>query len=1218
MWVAASAVTTGTLDSTALRYKPAPGTLVGLRPREDLSQDYGVLDIISWSSIIATGEAPREHGGSLLRSESSGDRQKMLIDGGWRAEASSLKTARADDWDDFTNNLATDLAPLITLFGERLTKQFLSESISALDNVIFALSPLGVLTSVVSVIRICGSSSLRAFVGRAQEGPAEAESELLPCVSESTAELFNDGGITRVFGRPKIVEIVAWEDVDHNTGEKGTKIGTLKDALEERAWSCNGKNSPSELPELDIPNLSLNKGIKRRDQFWFHCAAILGGILQSTAMFATLTVFVYPQHFQKNNKAVDSYAYPFYIIGTTLLFIGMFFCAFIMERSSKEYYLKAEKPSKIYWLQPGNQDVGDQVFNAFLAVNEGPDSSMTKKLRYIKSIRDRRFDTKHLEIYSTLTSTILGFIFQFIGLRGLHSSVTLAQLGSTFLMAIIRTCLRTERMTPDENKMKDDRELMAHKQQELDCFAFYLKKVRYFNMVSLPDRPATMTSPRFMPHMEAPLARQLIRTRTQLANLTSSSNQSSNDAWDEMPIRKMARNLAQTIESTMDLISGWGVDLGKTFEFRLGFECESASPGSFTQSPGTYSIGLMRCGDALRWKMEVGEVEAILGLWTWSLYRSVDDYRFLRLFRLVGLSKEEASKEETYLYFHKWIFRQTEARLVPSDLIDDSRRLFGFEPKDGFPSGDLLVIRTENEIETMAAQDIFIQFLKEVCLNMKELGGEVDVISGIQNSLLGSCTRIDELVSCFEVNSLGSREDALLCIVPVLRNRNLLPDLAADCARVRARREQLISQRKWQNAFALLHWLCQRSEGSQFQRSVYELGCLCRRALLNNKETIRKEGFAQLCKLLNSDIREEFFQTQKMSLPSDWTTSQDRLEWWRSFSRELGWTAWCISTKVPGMNFMQPALKSLNAPESLPGFIGTGQDLEATQTGIRAMQDWLTVRDLENTGFKRSGEDEDDEWCFDWAVDNKYHCLLYSLLLKWVEMSEHIPALIALGYYLAANKNSHFAMQILLRQGTDIDSPDVQGCPALFNQAAVGNVKGVVMLLENGADPNGSNKASHARPLIAAVYGGHITATVLLLKHGANANIMDQHGMTALWWAMASNHPDIAELLLSSGAGTESVGSDGLTPLLWASTEENLAMLELLINHGANINAQNNSGKTALMQAASRECSVPVLRLLLEKGADLHVKDDRGRTALDMAKEENFYEAIAMLEPSAS
>ena len=180
-------------------------------------------------------------------------------------------------------------APLITLFGERLTKQFLSESISPLDNVIFALSPLGVLTAVVSVIRICGSSSLRAFVGRAQEGPAEAESELLPCVSESTAELFNDGGVARVFGRPKIMEIVSWEE-NHNNGGTTTRMGTMKEALEQGAWSCKGKTAPSELPELDIPNLSLNKGIKRRGQGWFYCAAVLGGVLQSGQFHSEFTM----------------------------------------------------------------------------------------------------------------------------------------------------------------------------------------------------------------------------------------------------------------------------------------------------------------------------------------------------------------------------------------------------------------------------------------------------------------------------------------------------------------------------------------------------------------------------------------------------------------------------------------------------------------------------------------------------------------------------------------------------------------------------------------------------------------------------------------------------------------------------------------------------------------------------------------------------------------
>lgn len=136
----------------------------------------------------------------------------------------------------------------------------------------------------VSLIRICGNSSLRAFVGRANEAPGEAENELLSCVSEGTAELFNNGGISRVSGRPRILEVVVWE-------EQGSyKLGHLRDALEDGAWSAEGEEMQPEkglhsLPELDIPNLSLNKGIKRRRIAWFYLAALMGIALQGGMFF---------------------------------------------------------------------------------------------------------------------------------------------------------------------------------------------------------------------------------------------------------------------------------------------------------------------------------------------------------------------------------------------------------------------------------------------------------------------------------------------------------------------------------------------------------------------------------------------------------------------------------------------------------------------------------------------------------------------------------------------------------------------------------------------------------------------------------------------------------------------------------------------------------------------------------------------------------------------
>ncbi|KAL2783869.1 hypothetical protein BJX66DRAFT_317679 [Aspergillus keveii] len=118
--------------------------------------------------------------------------------------AFAILGAQAEGWNDFSNNLATDLSPLIALFGEQVTKQFLSESLSPLDNFIFAMAPLGILTAVVSAIRVCGSSSLRAFIGRAQEGGGTIEAELCSSTSRSVSELYNNGGsvwAAKAFGR---------------------------------------------------------------------------------------------------------------------------------------------------------------------------------------------------------------------------------------------------------------------------------------------------------------------------------------------------------------------------------------------------------------------------------------------------------------------------------------------------------------------------------------------------------------------------------------------------------------------------------------------------------------------------------------------------------------------------------------------------------------------------------------------------------------------------------------------------------------------------------------------------------------------------------------------------------------------------------------------------------------------------------------------------------
>lgn len=926
-------------------------------------------------------------------------------------------------------------------------------------------------------------------------------------------------------------------------------------------------------------------------------------------------MFVFPGAFQKDGKAVPSYAFPIYIVGTTFLFMGMLCCAIIIERSSEEYRFKPNKQSKIFWLQPGKQNVGDQVFNAFMAVKEGSKSTMTTEMEYIKSVRVRKYDDRHMEIYMTLLSTLLGFIFQFIGLRGLHASVILAQLGSTFVMSILRTCLRTERMPQDENKMRDERELTSHKQQELDCFAFHLKDVESFEVVAPSLREtSSMDSSSGVYQLHPPLIDQLIQTRARLAELTTCSSHGLMVEWDNMPIRKVAQNLALVIESTMDLMSSWGVDFGKSFEFQLTIECRPSATAYNPPIRSSYSICPQRCGGALRWRVDKNELEAVLGLWVWSLYKPDESWR-QSLNRMIGLTREEAGKEETYLLFHKWIFRQTEAKLVSSNMIDSSRRLFGFDSEEYPYDKEILIVKTENGIETMIAQDIYIQFLQVAFGCMIDLGGETSLDTGFQNTLFTHNSHLDKLVQCFEDCHMGSREDALLCLVPGLKAQQLLPEFAADSPTFKEQIDGLISRNDWKRALYIGQWICERCEGAEFERSVYELGYLCRRALLANDKTAHQEGFSYICKILKSDIKSDFLCAQRISPPSSWSRSLEYQQWWLSFSNQMGWVAWRTTTNVFGLRWMQPYLKQCRTSRGLEVPHDVAMNPEHTQIGTRVMQEWLMFSHLD---FERDFSGNDDEVCFEWALKGKQYALLYFLLVRWAELGAENPMLIRHAYIIAAKNRSHWGIQVLRRQGADIDILTQSKMSSLVEIIATGDLEAAKTLLDNGANPNGSEHAPNRRPLLLAAHAGLAKMVDLLLDYGAALEILDHVGLSALHSASMENHLETARLLLSRGAEVDRFGSDEKSALHLAVISNQLPMTELLLENGADVNMpEGTSGQTPLILAA-KSSFVEIAHLLLSNGANPHFCDRQGLTALDWARMNDYREMTALLEERIS
>ena len=431
-----------------------------------------------------------------------------------------VETAKAGWWDDFSNNLATDLAPLLALFGEQVTKQFMSESTTIGNNFIFAMAPLGILTAVVSAIRVCGGASLRAFIGRAQEGGGIAEAELCSSTSRDVCELYHNGAIVRVFGRPKILEIVHDRDAtDFYTTSNRSDSQTPKCGIyffreylkthsaKEAGWKENKNDTPDNLEAAreplrsgrdnnddkfaPNPNLSFNIGIKRHSPYVSWAAGTAGFLAQASVLVFGILV-TYRLGWTKDGHLPQPWAFPLMSLGTVLLCSGMFSCAFLVERSTKERVFRRHpgdsKPtSSIYVVQPGNQIVGDQTFDSF-SFTDSPDPLE----EYTTSWKMPQESTASLKVWLAVGVTMSGFVLQFVGLRAMHSAVSVVQLGAILLMSVVRSGLRTQRLRKDQNLLHDRLdEVEGH---ELDWLALQMGK----------DRPGTGDQERIFWSITAP------------------------------------------------------------------------------------------------------------------------------------------------------------------------------------------------------------------------------------------------------------------------------------------------------------------------------------------------------------------------------------------------------------------------------------------------------------------------------------------------------------------------------------------------------------------------------------------------------------------------------------------------------------------------------------------------------------------------------------------
>jgi len=97
-------------------------------------------------------------------------------------------------------------------------------------------------------------------------------------------------------------------------------------------------------------------------------------------------------------------------------------------------------------------------------------------------------------------------------------------------------------------------------------------------------------------------------------------------------------------------------------------------------------------------------------------------------------------------------------------------------------------------------------------------------------------------------------------------------------------------------------------------------------------------------------------------------------------------------------------------------------------------------------------------------------------------------------------------------------SKDKRDISALFHAVANGHDKIVEAILKITNQPDDVEPEKGLTPLIIAATSGHIAVVRVLLEHGANPDLRNFDGVTALHNAVFEEQQDIAALLVQAGA----------------------------------------------------------------------------------------------------
>ncbi len=205
---------------------------------------------------------------------------------------------------------------------------------------------------------------------------------------------------------------------------------------------------------------------------------------------------------------------------------------------------------------------------------------------------------------------------------------------------------------------------------------------------------------------------------------------------------------------------------------------------------------------------------------------------------------------------------------------------------------------------------------------------------------------------------------------------------------------------------------------------------------------------------------------------------------------------------------------------------------------------------------------------------------------------------------------------VLLAAGAQLDAVDANRDTALHYATQFKQHACVQLLLKAGANPNLLDKWGQSPITMAVSAYQWKTARLLINQPGIDLDLCANNRGTSLHTAAGYGQTDIVRTLLAHHANANcATPQNGTTPLMMTCTEwYHPDALIALLEAGAAVNAQDRQGRTALRRAIQPTPTPQLIAALLQHGADPLLADQSGVTPLAAAHLLGYGELASRME----